>query len=266
MIVYPNAKINIGLNITNKRADGFHDLETIFCPVKLSDTLEINPSADGCDHFQTLGIEIDCNGKKNLVEKALDLLREKFTVPALDIKLTKNIPTGAGLGGGSADAAFFIKAVNNEFSLGMSIREMEDMAARLGSDCAFFIENKAKFATGRGEIMTEIADIDQNLTMVIIKPEFSISTALAYSKVKPQTPKTSLMKDYTLPVSKWKGLIKNDFEEFLFPMFPDLQRYKDSLYEAGALYASMTGSGSALFGIFHNAPKLSQEIEAIRVL
>lgn len=266
MIVYPNAKINIGLNITNKRADGFHDLETIFCPVKLSDSLEINLSNDGADHFQTLGIEIDCNGKKNLVEKALDLLRERFDIPALDIRLTKNIPTGAGLGGGSADAAFLITAVSKMMNLQLSTAQMEEMAARLGSDCAFFIENKAKFATGRGEIMTATADIDPNLKVVIIKPEFSISTALAYSKVKPQTPKTSLIKDYTLPVSKWKGLIKNDFEEFLFPMFPDLQRYKDTLYEAGALYASMTGSGSALFGIFDQEPVLSQEIEAIRVL
>ncbi len=266
MIVYPNAKINIGLNIINKRADGFHDLETIFCPVDLADALEINLSPDGVDHFQTLGIQIDCNGKKNLVEKALDLLRESFSVPPLSISLTKKIPTGAGLGGGSADSAFFIRAVNDEFQLGMSTRDMEQMAARLGSDCAFFIENTPKYATGRGEVMTDAPLMPQNYKIVIIKPDFSISTALAYSKVKPQAPKTSLLRDYAKPVSAWKNLIKNDFEEFLFPMFPDLQRYKDALYEAGAEYAAMTGSGSALFGFFSSEPVLGPEIEAMRVL
>ncbi len=266
MIVYPNAKINIGLNITNKRADGFHDLETIFCPVQLSDTLEFTISCDGADHFQTLGIEIDCNGKKNLVEKALDLLRERFTIPPLDIRLTKNIPTGAGLGGGSADAAFFIRAANGEFNLGLSIGEMELMASRLGSDCAFFIQNTPKYATGRGEVMTDAPEFPRDFNVAIIKPDFAISTALAYSKVKPQTPKTSLFNDYLKPVSAWKNLIKNDFEEFLFPMFPDLERYKNALYSSGAVYAAMTGSGSALFGIFDGEPVLDPEIEAIRVL
>lgn len=267
MTVYPNAKLNIGLNITNKRADGFHDLETIFVPVPLRDALEINPSSDGADHFQTLGIEIDCNGKKNLVEKALDLLREKFQIPALDIRLTKNIPTGAGLGGGSADAAFFITAVNDMFSLGMSVPEMEQMAARLGSDCAFFIENTPKYATGRGEVMTDAPAMPDGCQIVIVKPTFSISTAQAYSKVRPQRPISSLLSDYSQPLEDWKTCIKNDFEQFLFPDFPDLQRYKDALYASGAVYAAMTGSGSALFGIFRGtAPRLSDELEAIRVL
>ncbi len=266
MIVYPNAKINIGLNITNKRADGFHDLETIFCPVDLADALEINLSPDGVDHFQTLGIQIDCNGKKNLVEKALDLLRERFAVPALSISLRKNIPTGAGLGGGSSDAAFFIKAANSEFGLGMQVCEMEDMAAKLGSDCAFFIDNKPKYATGRGEVMTPIQDFPAGYQIAIIKPEFSISTAQAYSRVRPMKPASALKDDYCRPVAEWKGLIKNDFEEFLFPMFPDLQGYKDALYASGAVYAAMTGSGSALFGIFDGQPRLLPEIEAMRIL
>lgn len=266
MIVYPNAKINIGLNITNKRADGFHDLETIFCPVELSDTLEINLSQDGADHFRTIGIGIDCNGKKNLVEKALDLVRERSHIPALDITLTKHIPAGAGLGGGSADAAFFVKAVNGEFGLGMQSAEMEEMSARLGSDCAFFIGNKPKYATGRGEVMTPVPDFPAGYRIAIIKPDFAISTALAYSKVRPQAPKSSLREDYTKPVSEWKSLIKNDFEEFLFPVFPALAGYKQALYNSGALYAAMTGSGSALFGIFSHEPALAPEIEAIRVI
>jgi len=266
MIVYPNAKINIGLNIVSKRADGFHDLETIFCPVPLRDRLEIELSEDGADHFSTLGISIDCNGKKNLVEKAVDLMRESRNVPALDIRLTKNVPTGAGLGGGSADAAFCITAVNRMLDLGLTVSEMEAMAARLGSDCAFFIDNRPKYATGRGELMTEVPDSLAGYHIAIIKPEFSISTPLAYSKVRPQKPASVLKDDYLKPVSEWKTLIKNDFEEFLFPMFPELQQYKDALYQSGALYAAMSGSGSALFGIFDSQPHLSPLIEPLRVI
>ena len=266
MIVYPNAKINIGLNIVGKRPDGFHDLETIFCPVPLCDELELLDSPDGADHFQTLGIGIDCGGKKNLVEKALDLLRERFCVPKLSITLTKRIPTGAGLGGGSSDAAFFIKAACEKFSLGMTAAEMEGMASRLGSDCAFFIGNRPKYATGRGEVMVDAPDFPAGYRIAIIKPDFSISTALAYSRVRPRAADSDLKKDYLKEISEWKGLIKNDFEDFLFPMFPDLQRYKDALYRCGAVYASMTGSGSALFGIFRQEPDLGPEIGALRVL
>lgn len=282
MVISPNAKINIGLNITNRRDDGYHDIETIFYPVKVSDRIEVYNRHDGekDDLFltfaklRTIGKHKDTsnldalNGLDkgdNIVEKALALMRQYCDVPPLEVYLLKCIPVGAGLGGGSADAAFFIKQVNLYFSLGLSNEQMLEMAAKLGSDCAFFIENTPKFATGRGEIMQSVPSVLDGYTIRIIKPTFNISTREAYSKVKPQQPKTSLLEDFKRPVKEWRGLIKNDFEQFLFPQYPELQRYKDALYESGALYASMTGSGSALYGIFEGKPDLSDEIKQLAV-
>ncbi|MBQ3657617.1 MAG: 4-(cytidine 5'-diphospho)-2-C-methyl-D-erythritol kinase [Bacteroidales bacterium] len=266
MTIFPNAKINIGLNIVNKRSDGFHEIETVFYPVKLSDKLEFLPNDKDNDVLEISGIEIPSDGTKNLVLRALDILRKDFKIPFLDIKLTKQIPFGAGLGGGSADAAFFLKALNKEFKLGISNDDLKQKAAILGSDCAFFIDNAPRFATGRGEIFTHTDCLDEKYNIVIIKPKFEISTAFAYSKVKPQTPKTSLKEDFKKPLSEWKRLIKNDFEEFLFPFYPKLKTMKQELYNSGAIYASMTGSGSALFGIFDFEPALHGEIKALRVL
>jgi len=266
MIVFPNAKINIGLNITEKRPDGFHNIETVFYPVKLFDSLEFFPSADKKDVFKVSGIKIPDDGKKNLVERALDILREKFDIPPLEIRLFKNIPFGAGLGGGSSDAAAFIKAANEFFRLGLNHEELISMAKILGSDCAFFIDGVPKFATGRGDIFSDIPDMLLGHEILIIKPEFGISTAFAYSKVKPNLAKTKLSEDYLKPVSCWKGLIKNDFEEFLFPYYPKLEELKQKLYVSGALYASMTGSGSALFALYDKKPVLDHEILSMRVL
>jgi 4-diphosphocytidyl-2-C-methyl-D-erythritol kinase len=183
----------------------------------------------------------------------------------LEVELYKRIPMGAGMGGGSADAAFFIRAVNEAFRLGMTTKQMEDMAAKIGSDCAFFIENTPKFATGRGEVLTPVPSVLDGYVIKVIKPRFNISTKEAYSKVKPMIPKTSLVEDFKRPVREWQGLIKNDFEASVFPEHPELQRYKDLLYESGALYASMTGSGSALFGIFDHEPVLRGEIAELMV-
>lgn len=265
MIVFPNAKINIGLDITARRSDGFHDIETVFYPVRLCDCLEFVESHTDVDTFVTSGIEIPSDGKPNLVQKALNIVRRKYDVPPLDIHLLKKIPTGAGLGGGSSDGAFMINALDNYFHFGIPENERLEMAASLGSDCAFFIKNTPSFATGRGEVFSEISMPD-NLNIVIVKPDVSISTPMAYSKVKPQTPKYSLKESVQKPVSQWKDLVKNDFEEFLFPDFPLLGAIKQQLYENGAVYASMTGSGSALFGIFDHEPLLSEQLNKIRIL
>ena len=277
--IHPNAKINIGLNITNRRPDGFHDIETVFYPVRLADHLFIRPAENKDEEIfnvwssiRTVGGVRDesiqeelSKGGTNIISKALALLRENYTVPPIDIAMLKNIPVGAGLGGGSSDAAFFIKEINSFFSLGMSTDQMKELASRLGSDCAFFIDNTPKYATGRGEIMQSVPSVLDGYKIKVIKPLFNISTKEAYSKVKPQTPKTSLLEDYKRPVKEWKDCIKNDFEQFLFPEHPELQRYKDALYESGALYAAMTGSGSALFGIFEGDPDLNDEIRQLAV-
>ncbi|MCQ2975799.1 MAG: 4-(cytidine 5'-diphospho)-2-C-methyl-D-erythritol kinase [Bacteroidales bacterium] len=250
MIVFPNAKINIGLNIIEKRPDGFHNIESIFYPIELADCLEILESNDNQDNFETLGIDIPNDGKPNLVMRALNLLRQYYTIPYLNIKLIKKIPTGAGLGGGSSDAAFFINAVNDLCNLNISNQQKIEIASKLGSDCAFFINNKPVFASGTGNIFREVDFLDSKYKIEIIKPDFSISTPFAYSKVKPQKPLTNLLDDYKQSPINWKNVIKNDFEKFLFPEFPILNEYKQKLYNQGAIYASMTGSGSAFFGIF----------------
>ncbi len=265
MIVFPNAKINIGLDITARRPDGFHNIETVFYPVQLCDCLEFVENHQEVDRFETSGIAIPSDGKPNLVQKAVTKVREKYDVPPIDIHLLKHIPSGAGLGGGSADAAFMIKALDEYFKLGMNNDLKLSMAATLGSDCAFFIKNTPSFATGRGEVFDEIA-LKSDLNIVLVKPDVSISTPYAYSRVKPQTPQHSLRESVLKPVSQWRQLIKNDFEQFLFPEISQLATIKQLLYDSGAVYASMTGSGSAFFGIFDQEPVLHPELEKIRIL
>ncbi|MBQ1698654.1 MAG: 4-(cytidine 5'-diphospho)-2-C-methyl-D-erythritol kinase [Bacteroidales bacterium] len=267
LTIYPNAKINIGLNIVRRREDGYHDIETIFYPVRIWDQLKfvINPDQT-TSRLSISGSEPMPICRRTTVDTAFWMLRDKFNIPLLDMQLSKHIPIGAGLGGGSADGAFTIKALNDLFVLGMTFKEMEEMAAQIGSDCAFFIENSPKYATGRGEVLTPVPMISGSYQIKVIKPKFNISTKEAYSMVKPQEPTSSLIDDYKRPVSEWRGVIKNDFEQFLFPKYPELQRYKDALYESGAIYASMTGSGSALFGIFDHEPVLNDEIKDLAVL
>lgn len=267
MIVFPNAKINIGLNIVNKRTDGYHDLETIFYSVDLCDCLEFVESDNGVDKLEISGMEILGSMDNNLVIKALKLLRKDYQIPPLNIYLEKKIPTGAGLGGGSSDAAFMLKALNQHFKLGLSDVDLEKKASLLGSDCAFFITGNPVFASGRGEILKPVKKIDKNFKITLFKPEFSISTPQAYKKVKPQKPNASLENSFNLSPEKWKGLIKNDFEQFLFPDFPVLSDLKIRIYNCGAVYASMTGSGSALFGIFKDDNfVLDSVLENIRIL
>lgn len=253
MLGFPNAKINIGLNVVEKRSDGFHNLETIFYPVNIFDSLEILYAQE--PNFYSYGLEIPGSGKDNLCMRAFALLKSKFNIPDVEIHLLKNIPFGAGLGGGSADAAWVLKMLSSKFKLGLSISELEKLSAELGSDCAFFIQNSAQFAKGRGEILEKV-DLDlQNYCFALIKPYFGISTKEAFSGLVPKPSQYNLKESVRLPISAWREIIKNDFEESIFPKFPELPTIKNELYNKGAIYASMSGSGSTIFGIFPMAEK-----------
>jgi len=252
MISFPNCKINIGLNIVGKRTDGFHNIETIFFPLALCDALEVLLLPDNMsDEFSIEGVTIDGDPDQNLCMKALRLMQNKITLPKLKIILQKNIPIGAGLGGGSADAAFTLKLINEFGRCGFSDEKLIEMASQLGSDCAFFVINKPVFAEGKGDVMTPVFVNLEGYSIVIVKPPVFVSTAEAYSGVCPKVPEYSLKELVLLPVSEWPGLIRNDFEETIFPKYPEIAAIKQSLYEMGAVYASMSGSGSSVFGIFN---------------
>ncbi len=253
MICFPNAKINLGLNIVSKRPDGYHNLETVFYPIGLKDALEIVPSelpsTEGYRFFQT-GIEIQGNADDNLVIKALKLTSEEKEIPPIDIHLLKKIPFGAGLGGGSSDAAFMLKLLNNTFSLGYTVAELEQKAAKIGADCAFFIRNKPAFATGIGNELTEIKlDLDDYF-FVLVKPDIFVPTKDAYAMISPQQPEISLQKIIKKPISEWKRWMKNDFEPSVFKKYPQICNIKQKLYDLGAMYASMSGSGSSVYAFF----------------
>jgi 4-diphosphocytidyl-2-C-methyl-D-erythritol kinase len=252
MISFPNAKINIGLNILRKREDGYHEIESVFYPIELCDILEIveNPSGSHMAAFHNTGILIDVPKEKNLCLKAYHLLQKDFKLPEGSIHLHKIIPLEAGLGGGSSDAAFTINILDNLFSLGLSDEKKIYYASLLGSDCAFFIRNKPSLASGRGEILKEIELDLTGLYIAVVKPSFSISTSEAYSGVRPGLPGCRLTENMKLPVEQWKGNITNDFENHIFLKHPDLAQIKEKLYLSGAVYASMSGSGSAIYGIF----------------
>jgi len=255
MITFPNAKINIGLNITERRADGYHNLETIFYPIKINDALEVIES-DKLS-FHSSGLEIPGRMEDNLCIKGYHLLKNDFHIPPVTIHLHKHIPIGAGLGGGSADAAFFITLMNKKFELDLSIEQMQNYARMLGADCAFFIENKPVFAFEKGDEFESIKLDLSRYQIVLVMPPVQISTAEAYRGVKPAPVKDSLMELIYLPVNEWKKYIKNDFEATIFKNNVEIRGVKASLYEAGALYASMSGSGSSVFGIFETKPDLS---------
>jgi 4-diphosphocytidyl-2-C-methyl-D-erythritol kinase len=248
MIAFPNAKLNIGLNITERRPDGFHNLESVFYPVQWCDALEILPSEETA--FSSSGIPIPGSAESNLCLKAYHLLKADFELPPVKLHLHKNIPIGAGLGGGSSDAAFALKLLNELFTLNISVEKLEDYARKLGSDCAFFIRNKPVFAYEKGDIFEPVELDLSNYFCLIVYPNLHITTAEAYSKIKPHKPETNLKKAIANGIENWPKTITNDFETALFPTYSVLLKLKEQLYEAGAVYASMTGSGSAVFGIF----------------
>jgi len=256
MISFPNAKINIGLYVTKRLADGYHSIETVFFPVKIFDVLEVVEAENLV--FQTSGIEIPGYADENLCLKAYELLKKDFDLPPLSIHLHKNIPIGAGLGGGSADAAFFIALLNDKFQLGMSQKELDNYARRLGADCAFFMHNRPAFAIGKGDELTEISLNLDTYFLVLITPPVHVSTGEAYRGVRPEPSGIVLTELIRLPVEEWKKVIKNDFEESVFKNHPGIRGIKAALYEAGALYASMSGSGSSVFGIFKGEVKLPE--------
>jgi len=248
MIVYPNAKINIGLNVLEKQADGYHELSSVFYPVnELSDMLEILPAK----HFSFSSSGIAIPGNSNICVKAFELLKSDFDITNVIMHLHKQIPIGAGLGGGSADGAFALKALNEIFRLELSIIELEDYALQLGADCPFFIDNTPKYVTGKGGKMKEI-DLDLSVyELKFVFPELHISTTEAYGGVMPKQPETNLLDLISKPIDNWKTTVKNDFEVSAFEKHPQLEKMKEQLYADGAIYASMTGSGSVLYGFLN---------------
>jgi 4-diphosphocytidyl-2-C-methyl-D-erythritol kinase len=256
MISFPNAKINLGLNITEKRPDGYHNIESVLYPVPLCDILEINISNNGQFSFCSSGLTVDCNSANNLCVKAFDLLRERFDLPPVNIWLHKIIPSGAGLGGGSSDAAYTLKMLNIIFNLALDNKVLMELATRLGMDCPFFIDNLPALATSRGDVLTPLDFSLRGHSICIARPDIHISTTEAYAGIASKQGQICPAALTTFSASSWKGILKNQFEENLSVNYPQLQSIKDSFYNSGALYASLSGSGSAVYGIFYSTPKL----------
>ena len=249
MVLFPNCKINIGLNVTGKRTDGYHDLETVFYPVAVKDALEVIRSEEF--NFHLTGLSVNGTTENNLCVKAYYLLKKDFPdMPAVNIHLHKVIPMGAGLGGGSADGAFMLTMLNKKFQLHLSQEHLISYALQLGSDCPFFIINKPCFATGRGENLSPVHVDLSAYKIVLVNPGIHVSTKEAFSKLGPALPKKSIQQIIQQPMESWKEELRNDFEETVFRLYPEIQSIKEQLYSYGAVYASMTGSGSTLFGIF----------------
>lgn len=255
MLRFPNAKINIGLFITGKREDGYHNLETVFYPVAVKDALEIIPSDETT--MRLSGLTVEGSSDNNLVWKAYHLLQKDYPrlVTPLEIHLHKVIPMGAGLGGGSADGAFMLSMMNDFFGLNISQEKLESYALQLGSDCPFFIRNKPVFAKGRGEMMEVVSVHLENYSIQLICPNLHISTANAFKGIVTHTPSFNLNEIGNLNIKDWKDYIHNDFEKTVFPHYPVLQQIKSQLYEQGAMYASLSGTGATVYGIFEKEEK-----------
>lgn len=276
MINFPCAKINLGLNIVGKRQDGYHNLETVFFPIPIFDALEIQtmdegfPSEVPCD-LKVTGNGVCCNEEDNLITKAYNLIAADHKLPRIHAHLYKHIPTEAGLGGGSSDAAYMIRLLNDYFQLNLSRSTMERYAAALGADCAFFIASEPAYAEGIGEKLSPISIIDNNLhgySMVVVKPALAVSTKEAFAHICPQKPVVSCREIVAQPVETWTDILVNDFEKSIFPHHSELADIKERLYRLGAAYAQMSGSGSSLFGIFKkhlDATAIEQEFANCKV-
>ena len=260
MLSFPNCKINLGLNIIRKRKDGYHDLETVFFPIPFKDVVEIIPS--GSSQFHVTGLPVE--NENNLCSKAYQLLKKDFShLPEINMHLHKAIPLGAGLGGGSADAAFTLKLLNEKFGLGLSDQKLIDYAIELGSDCPFFIINKPCFATGRGEILEPIRIDLSGYKILLVNPGIHIDTKWAFSKIEPRAPGISLKEIINLPIETWKDELRNDFEEPVFGSYPEIKKIKEDLCNAGAAYASMSGSGSTVYGLFKKTDPITINLAMI---
>lgn len=263
MKTFPIAKINLGLNVVGKRADGYHDLETVFYPLPLRDELQVTPALSGSQgagvcKLRVEGMPEDEDSQTNLVVKAYKALCGIYPLPSVEAVLRKRIPIQAGLGGGSSDAAYMLRTLNDMFSLGLTTELLELQAAKLGADCAFFIEPKPKFATGIGDKFQSV-DVDlSSYKLLVVKPKVAISTKEAFQYVTPMRPEISVREIVKMEITKWRTLLVNDFEKSAFAVYPELRQLKRRLYDMGALYASMSGSGSAFFGIFQSEPKAWQ--------
>jgi len=252
VIVFPNCKINLGLHILQKREDGFHDIETVFYPINIKDALEIIPKTHQKGvMFSASGLPIIGPEEANLCIRAYELLKKDFPeLPGIKMHLHKVIPMGAGLGGGSANGAFTLLLLNKQFRLQLSVEQLAHYAQQLGSDCAFFILNKPSLATGKGEVLLPLELDLSAYKLLVVYPGIHINTGWAFSHVKPEANQVGLKELVNLPVTDWKENITNNFEPPVFKQFPELKEIKNKLYESGALYASLTGSGSTLFGLF----------------
>ena len=258
MIAFPNAKINIGLNVVEKRPDNYHNIETVFVPVGLKDILEVVHNTERSNDYElhNTGIVVDAPASDNICIKAYELLKKDFALGPVKIHLHKVIPFGAGLGGGSSDGANMLILLNDLFELGLSSEQLKGYAVKLGADCPFFIDNKPTYATGIGDILTPV-DVDlSGYWFVLIVPDIHVSTPQAYRYVIPQKPEYPLIGTIKKPVTSWKGRVVNDFEKSVFEQFFGIKEIKDYLYEKGAVYASMSGSGSSVYGFFKEKPEL----------
>lgn len=259
MIVFPNAKINLGLRILRKRADGFHDIETIMVPVGLSDALEIVPSADGQFAFTTSGIAIQGEPEENLCVKAFRMMQRKYGLPEVKMHLHKAIPAGAGLGGGSSDAAFALKLTRRLFSIKVCGDELHEMAAALGSDCPFFIENITSVASGRGEVLQPFPLSLNGYHLLLVKPDVSVSTPWAYSSITPSGMPLPAPDQLVQNPDAWDAMLVNDFEPAVMKAYPVISEVRNKIRSLGAFYTAMSGSGSAVFGLFNSPPVVKRE-------
>ncbi|MBE0638170.1 MAG: 4-(cytidine 5'-diphospho)-2-C-methyl-D-erythritol kinase [Bacteroidales bacterium] len=262
MVLFPNAKINLGLQVTQKRSDGFHNIETIFYPVPLCDALELVVAGDKKFEFSSSGIEIPGNKEDNLCIKAWRMLEKDFSLPPVKIHLHKTVPIGAGLGGGSSDGAFMIKLISRVFSLELSTGTMEEYARQLGSDCPFFIQNQPVFAYGKGDQFEKLSLDLSGYLMIIVKPDVYISTMDAYAAIKPSTAEVQLPVVISNSIHQWRHHLSNDFEQPVFEKFPSIQHIKSQFYNYGAIYAQMSGSGSAVYGIFEKETNLKKHFQS----
>lgn len=255
MLRFPNAKINLGLSILSRRPDGYHDIDTVFYPIPVRDALEIVESADADASLHVSGNAIDCPAEKNLAMRAYRLLQAEYGLPPVDIFLHKAIPDGAGLGGGSADAAFVLVMLRDMYRLPLTDADLMTRAATLGADCAFFVANRPMRAVGIGYELTPIEVSLAGYALLLVKPDVYVSTRDAYAAVVPHVPELSVADAVALSVEQWQGRLVNDFEASVFAKFPVIADVKAAMLDAGALYAAMSGSGSSVFGIFADAER-----------
>ncbi len=254
MIAFPPCKINLGLHILSKREDGFHNIETCFYPIPWTDILEIIPATETELTFS--GNAIPGIAKENLCLKAYELLKNDFDIGPVKIHLHKIIPIGAGLGGGSSDAAFTLRLLNTIFGLSLTPDQLRKYATQLGSDCSFFTQDKPQIGSGKGEILRQLDISLKDFWLILVKPPIHISTQQAYSGVVPRQPQIKLAEILQVPIAQWNGLLKNDFEESIFKQYPEVAVIKNQLYNKGAVYAGMSGSGSSVFGLFEKSAQL----------